>query len=154
MVAVAVQGAVCAASHLQVQYLDGSGYRAALSAIARLEISGEQMRLVGTGGEVLAEGNLFDEVRAVLLTDAPPSSGLGAEASAGRVAVYPNPATDVLAVSGLQAGQAVRLFTADGRLAATATADADGQARVQAQPLPGGTYLLQAGTHIVKVIKQ
>lgn len=154
MLAVAVQGALCAASHLKVQYLDGSDYQAALSAIARLEITGEQMRLVGTGGEVLAEGNLFDDVRAVMLTDAPPASGLGEEALAGRIAVYPNPATERVTVSGLQAGETVRIFTTDGRLATTATADANGQAQVQARPLPGGTYLLQAGTQIVKVIKQ
>lgn len=154
MLALAAHSVLCAATHLQIEYLDGSDYKAALSAIARLEIAGDKLCLVGTDGEVLAEGNLFDDVRAVVLTDIPPASGLDGAGAADGITVYPNPTTDLLMVSGLQNGEMVRVFTADGRLAASTSAGNDGKACLQTGTLANGTYLLQAGIQIVKIIKQ
>ena len=151
----AAPGFVCAAPHLKIECLDGTDYQSALSAVARMEVDGDMLRLVGQNGDVLAEKGLYNEVKKVLFfEDGGTESGIEEIAAENGIAIYPNPTSDVLTVSGIGAGETVRVFTTDGRLVMTAQADSDGNGMLQVSSLNEGVYLLQAGMQIVKFIKE
>lgn len=75
------------------------------------------------------------------------------EVSDNPLRVYPNPTADHLIVSGLEDGATLRVYTRDGKLLETATAQGN-TATLQVSHLSQGTYLLQINTTVVKFIKQ
>ena len=62
--------------------------------------------------------------------------------TADALAVYPNPASNLLNVSGLAVGAEARLVSLAGKVVATAQADARGVAVLDVVTLPAGEYLL------------
>ena len=62
--------------------------------------------------------------------------------AADALTVYPNPASDLLNVSGLAVGAEVRLVNLAGAVVAVAQADAQGAAALDVATLPEGEYLL------------
>ena len=71
---------------------------------------------------------------------------------AAAVTVYPNPANNVLNVSGLAAASEVRLVSLAGQVVATAQTNAQGCAAIEVSTLPEGEYLLITPAATRKVV--
>ncbi len=69
-----------------------------------------------------------------------------------QFAIYPNPTSDELHIRGIKQTTAVTLFDLQGRTVANTTLTEDGT--LQIANLTAGTYVLQVGNEIVKIIKQ
>ena len=56
---------------MRIEYLNGEEYKATISSIARWEIDGtnEKFRLVALDGTLLAERNLYDDIRRIVIFD-------------------------------------------------------------------------------------
>lgn len=70
------------------------------------------------------------------------------------VAVYPNPAQNVLFVEGLNSNDIVRIYDLNGKLIDMSESNNEGIVMLSVSDLPEGVYLLQIGVEIVKFIKQ
>ncbi|MDR1372979.1 MAG: leucine-rich repeat protein, partial [Dysgonamonadaceae bacterium] len=68
------------------------------------------------------------------------------------IAVAPNPASDYITVSGLQAGQTLRFFDQYGRLLLTQTAKGESET-ITVRDLPQGVYIVRVNGQTVKIIK-
>ena len=77
----------------------------------------------------------------------------GVEDLTAKVHVYPNPTMESIVVSGMQAGQTLRVFSLDGKIL-SATTTTSGNTEVYVGNLSNGAYLLQIGAEVVKFIKE
>lgn len=144
-------GYLVAETTLRIEYVDGADYTTALSVVGRWEFTDGKFILVSTSGEVLAEkANVYDVRRVVFKSDDTPTDVENMEA---ELAVYPNPTQDVVYVNGLESGETVRIYSLEGRLLMSEVAQGDGRVQFNVASLAEGTYLLQMGTEIVKIIK-
>lgn len=144
-------GYLVAETTLRIEYVDGADYATALSVVGRWEFTDGKFILVSTSGEVLAEkANVYDVRRVVFKSDDTPTDVKNMEA---ELTVYPNPTQDVVYVNGLESGETVRIYSLEGRLLMSEVAQGDGRVQLNVASLAEGTYLLQMGTEIVKIIK-
>ena len=144
-------GYLVAETTLRIECVDGADYATALSVVGRWEFTDGKFILVSTSGEVLAEkANVYDVRRVVFKSDDTPTDVENMEA---ELTVYPNPTQDVVYVNGLESGETVRIYSLEGRLLMSEVAQGDGRVQLNVVSLAEGTYLLQMGTEIVKIIK-
>lgn len=144
-------GYLVAETTLRIEYVDGADYTTALSVVGRWEFTDGKFILVSTSGEVLAQkANVYDVRRVVFKSDDTPTD---VENMESELAVYPNPTQDVVYVNGLESGETVRIYSLEGRLLMSEVAQGDGRVQFNVASLAEGTYLLQMGTEIVKIIK-
>ena len=73
--------------------------------------------------------------------------------SNSAIQVYPNPVQSQLIISGLQEEQVVRIYSLQGQLISSSSAESN-TAVLDVSGLQLGDYLLQVGAEIVKFIKQ
>ena len=71
-----------------------------------------------------------------------------------NLAIYPNPATDWLYISGAAPGAAISLHAPDGQLLYQGTTSAEGVASIELVVLAPGYYILQVGSDTKQIIKQ
>ena len=137
---------------LRIEYLDGAELTTALSVVGRWEFTDGKFILVSTDGEVLAEkASVYDVRRVVFKADLGPN--VETDDATVQLTVYPNPTQDVLFVDGLTEGEVVRIYSLEGRLLMSEVALQGGAVQLRVASLAEGTYLLQIGTEIVKIIK-
>ena len=137
---------------LCIEYLDGAELTTALSVVGRWEFTDGKFILVSTEGEVLAEkASVYDVRRVVFKADLGPN--VETDDATVKLTVYPNPTQDVLFVDGLAEGEEVRIYSLEGRLLMSELALQGGAVQLRVASLAEGTYLLQMGTEIVKIIK-
>lgn len=145
-------GYLVAETTLRIEYVDGADYATALSVVGRWEFTDGKFILVSTSGEVLAEkASVYDVRRVVFKADLGPTVEM--DDATAQLTVYPNPTQDVLFVDGLTEGETVRIYSLDGQLLMSEVALHDGAVQLSVASLAEGTYLLQMGTEIVKIIK-
>ena len=72
---------------------------------------------------------------------------------ANDMCIYPNPATDVLFVDGMNAGDVVKVYTIDGLLVKEQQMGS-AEASINVNDLSAGTYFLQVNEKVVKFIKK
>lgn len=131
---------------LTVEWLDGSSQTEAISKVGRIELIGDQVKLVDLQGNVLATSERT-KLRKISFVE----NGTVVEnhLSDAKISVYPNPTTDVLYIKGLEEGEEVRLFDAEGRmLKSTQSAEMD------MEDVATGVYFLQVRMQVLKVIKK
>lgn len=137
---------------LRIEYLDGAELTTALSVVGRWEFTDGKFILVSTDGEVLAEkASVYDVRRVVFKADLGPN--VETDDATVQLTVYPNPTQDVLFIDGLTEGEVVRIYSLEGRLLMSEVALQGGAVQLNVASLAEGTYLLQMGTEIVKIIK-
>ena len=137
---------------LRIEYLDGAELTTALSVVGRWEFTDGKFILVSTEGEVLAEkASVYDVRRVVFKADLGPN--VETDDATVQLTVYPNPTQDVLFIDGLTEGETVRIYSLEGRLLMSEVALQGGAVQLRVASLAEGTYLLQMGTEIVKIIK-
>ena len=140
---------------MRIEYLNDEEYKATISSIARWEIDGanEKFRLVALDGTVLAERNLYDDIRRIVIFDDNEGNTVNTEDNLLSISVFPNPTQEMLYVDGINAGETIRIFSLDGQMLLSSTAGND-TLSLSVASLTNGVYLLQIGTEIVKFIKQ
>ena len=140
---------------MRIEYLNGEEYKTTISSIARWEIDGanEKFRLVALDGTVLAERNLYDDIRRIVIFDDNEGNTVNTEDNLLSISVFPNPTQEMLYVDGINVGETIRIFSLDGRMLLSSTAG-NGTISLSVESLSNGVYLLQIGTEIVKFIKQ
>ena len=140
---------------MQIEYLNGEEYKTTISSIARWEIDGanEKFRLVALDGTLLAERNLYDDIRRIVIFDDNEGSIVNTEDNLLSISVFPNPTQEMLYVDGINVGETIRIFSLDGQMLLSATSNND-TLSLSVASLTNGVYLLQIGTEIVKFIKQ
>lgn len=140
---------------MRIEYLNGEEYKTTISSIARWEIDGtnEKFRLVALDGTLLAERNLYDDIRRIAIFDDNESGAVNTENNLLSISVFPNPTQEMLYVDGINAGETIRIFSLDGQMLLSSTVG-NGTISLSVESLSNGVYLLQIGTEIVKFIKQ
>ena len=140
---------------MRIEYLNGEEYKTTISSIARWEIDGanEKFRLIALDGTLLAERNLYDDIRRIVIFDDNESGAVNTENNLLSIKVFPNPTQEMLYVDGINAGETIRIFSLDGQMLLSSTAG-NGTISLSVESLSNGVYLLQIGTEIVKFIKQ
>lgn len=138
---------------LYVYVLSGENYVAALENIGSMTIADKTLRLYAMDGTLLTEHSL-DNVKKITFKEDPldimVDEVLKEEFS---LKAYPNPTQDALYLSGLEEGETVRIFTTDGRLLQSFTADGP-EMQLEVSSYRKGIYILQAGINIIKFIKE
>lgn len=71
-----------------------------------------------------------------------------------NLAIYPNPATDWLYITGAAPGASVSLHALDGQLLYQSTTSAVGATSIELVALAPGCYILQVGSDKKQIIKQ
>lgn len=140
------------ATTLKVEYLSGEDYSIALSALGRIELTGDKFLLVSHTGEILIEKTSVYDVDKIVFTN--DNSDVAIDETISQHIVYPNPTNEALCIENVIAGQIIRIFSLDGRLLSTTEATADGLLTLNLSTFSQGTYFLQIDTQITKIIKQ
>ena len=136
---------------LRIEYLDGAELTKMLSVVGRWEFTDGKFILVSTEGEVLVEkASMYDVRKVVFKSELTP---VATDETTAQLTVYPNPTQDVLFIDGLTEGETVRIYSLEGRLLMSEVALQGGAVQLRVASLAEGTYLLQMGTEIVKIIK-
>ena len=140
---------------MRIEYINSEEYQATISSIARWEIDGanEKFRLVALDGTVLAERNLYDDIRRIVIFDDNEGNTVNTEDNVLSISVFSNPTQEMLYVDGINVGETIRIFSLDGQMLLSSTAGND-TLSLSVASLTNGVYLLQIGTEIVKFIKQ
>lgn len=134
-----------------IERLVGQDLTYALAQVGKLTFANDSVYLVAHEGNILGK-EAKAKTRKIIFgnaetpTDAP-------EVSISNIHVYPNPTSDHLTISGLEAGTVIRIYANDGKLLETTTAD-NNTATLPVSHLAQDTYLLQINTQIIKFIKQ
>ena len=104
-----------AETSLFIDYLSDDESEFALSVIGRIEIKDEVFRLIDVNGEVIASCDLY-EVRKIVFQESSVITNVDDLDMGSIVAVYPNPAQNVLFVEGLNSNDIVRIYDLNGNL--------------------------------------
>ena len=128
---------------------DGSQRQELLEDVDRIEIGATALTIKSVGGA--SETMDYNNIDRILI---------GAEWTAvqritapGEIAVWPIATTDIVNISGLEAGTPVNVFDIKGAVAANAVATGEITSLSLGQ-LPSGVYVVTAGNQSVKIIKK
>lgn len=134
---------------INVLYLDGQAHEVAMSRVAKLTVSGDDILLVAKDGSTVATHAVADIDRIDLTATA---AGVGkVQGDATAIKVRANGYT--ITAEGMTDGKTLEVYTAAGKLAAKATARG-GKATVDAASLAAGVYVIKAEGQSLKVVKQ
>ena len=137
-------------SELVVQFSDGSTTVYALSQ--QPVVAFEGVNLVITAGEAKAT---FARTEVSQFFFRPVGTGIGKLSSGAPERRVRFAAPDLIAVSGIAEGDALRLVTVDGRTAAATIDRAAGIANISLAGLPTGVYILKINqTNTIKIFKK
>ena len=142
---------VTAQTHLVVQPLTGGEQQYAVAQIGKIQFADDVMQLYDLTGELLGSTPVAEVGKIVFGEQGEPTAI--SEANGLAVQVFPNPAQETIEVRGLKGEQTVRVYSLQGQLMQSATT-VNGEAQLHVGGLQNGTYLLQAGAQVVKIIKE
>lgn len=71
----------------------------------------------------------------------------------GGVAIYPNPAKNVINISGVEEGESIKIMDITGQILLTTKADSD-KTEINISKYSRGIYFVVAGENVIKFIKQ
>ena len=143
-----------AKDYLTIEQLSGNDKQFAIELIGQVRFANDAMFLYDKSGAELGNTHLKDIGKIVFRKDAITNSQTSMQNTQNySVLVYPNPTKDVLIVNGVQPNTTIRIFNLQGQLI-TATPVKEENAEVYVGNLLHGTYLLQIGAEIVKIIKK
>ncbi|MCM1067091.1 MAG: T9SS type A sorting domain-containing protein [Muribaculaceae bacterium] len=147
--AVAMPASAAAEKGVVVISADGTRTEATLADVQRIDIGKESLTLHHSGGQ--KHEVAFADLDRILI---------GAETSAvkdliGRtdIAIWPTRTSSTVSATGLEPGCTFAAHSTAGALVAKATADADGNATIDLSSAAAGVYIVSAGKHSVKIIK-
>lgn len=137
-----------AAEGLIIEKLSGGDYQKALSAVGRLEISGDKLVVKSLTGEELSQMSLTDVRKITFGEVEDEATGLiSLVESAEGVKVFPNPAADFIEVQGGNGLVSILSLTGEVKLQSTASV-------ISLKGLAQGAYLVLVNNQIFKIIKK
>lgn len=134
-----------------IERLVGQDLTYAIAQVGKLTFANDSVYLVAHEGNILGKEAQAKTHKIAFSNVENPTDA--SEVSICDFHVYPNPTSDHLTISGLEAGTVIRIYANDGKLIETTTAD-NNTATLPVSHLAQGTYLLQINTQIIKFIKQ
>ena len=136
---------------LVIEQLSGSDMQYALELIGSIRFENEEMFLYNNKGEVL--GNTpINNIGKIIFSPMTDDTTSIDNAHASNVRIYPNPTQDILIIDGAPQGQTLRLYNIQGQILTSAQINGL-NTEINVANLQQGTYLLQIGAEIVKIIK-
>ena len=132
---------------LVVHLTDGTSVGFLLAERPRVTFAGDSLRIVSSVAEAVV---LRSEVRRFEFVADAASSVVDVPTASGECVITEN----LLSVSGLDAGEAVRLYSLDGRLLRTAGASAAGVAYLSTDGLSAGVYVINFKSTTLKFLKK
>lgn len=136
---------------LYVYLLTGESYQEALENIGSMTIADKTLRLYALDGQMLYEQSLKDVKKLTFKEDLSVEEIISGQPV--QLKAYPNPTQDAITISGLKEGETVRIFSTDGQLLKTFTAEGS-EMQIEVSSYRKGIYILQAGINIIKFIKE
>lgn len=136
---------------LYVYLLTGESYQEALENIGSMTIADKTLRLYALDGQMLYEQSLKDVKKLTFKEELSVEEIVGGQQV--QLKAYPNPTQDAITISGLKEGETVRIFSTDGQLLKTFTAEGS-EMQIEVSSYRKGIYILQAGINIIKFIKE
>lgn len=133
---------------LNVLYLDGQQHEIAMSKVAKLEMSGDNILLIGKDGNTVATHSVAD-VDKIELT--PSTTGIATTTTSNAIKVKSNGYS--ITADGMTDGSMLEVYTAGGKLVGKATAKS-GSATINASSLTNGVYVVKAEGQSVKMVKK
>ena len=140
--------AAAADGKINVLYLDGQAHEVAMSAVAKLEVSGSDIVLIGKDGNTVATHAIADIDKIGLISAA---AGINQTKAAKTIKVRSNGYT--ITAEGMTDGKLLEVYTASGKLAGKAVAHG-GKATIDAAGLTQGVYIVKAEGQSLKLVKQ
>lgn len=128
---------------LVVEKTDGTQHVKDIAVIGKWVFVGTDLQLLDKQGNILATEAIAN-VRKIVFSNEPTAVE---NVEQENIVVFPNPTHDVLYIKGIEA-QTLRVFDLQGRVVVM-----NEGTEVDVKHLPVGTYLLQIGTQVVRVIK-
>lgn len=132
---------------LVVHLTDGTSVGFLLAERPRVTFAGDSLRIVSSVAEAVI---LRSEVRRFEFVADAASSVVDVPTASGECVISENQ----LYVSGLDAGEAVRLYSLDGRLLRTAGASDAGVAYLSTDGLSAGVYVINFNSTTLKFLKK
>lgn len=140
--------AVAGDTKVNVLYLDGQSHVVAMSQVAKLEVSGPDVKLVGQDGAVVATHKIADIDKIDLSGTA---AGIGKVKEGTAITLRSNGYT--LTAEGMTDGKALELYSASGKLVGKTVARG-GKATLNAASLASGVYVVKAQGQSLKMVKR
>lgn len=137
---------------LVIEQLSGSDMQYALELIGSIRFENEEMFLYNNKGEVLGNTPINNIGKIVFATTTEGTTSIDNARSSTNIRIYPNPTQDILIIDGLPQGQTIRVYNMQGQILTSVLIDGL-NAKINLANLQQGTYLLQIGAEIVKIIK-
>ena len=140
--------AVAGDTKLNVLYLDGQSHVVAMSQVAKLEVSGSDVKLVGQDGTVVATHKIAD-IDKIDLSGTP--AGIGKVQAGAAITLRSNGYT--ITAEGMTDGKTLELYSASGKLVGKTMARG-GKATFNAASLAAGVYVVKAQGQSLKMVKR
>lgn len=133
---------------VDVLYVDGSSHEVSISQVARLQVKGDDVVLLGQDSTAVATHKLADieKIRLTATTD-----GISKLATSSRLVFRSNGNT--VSVENIADGQTLEIYSANGQLVGKATAQG-GKATVSVASLANGVYAVKAQGQQLKMVKR
>ena len=135
------------AINLVIENANGKTQSQNVSLIGKWLFERDNLKLLDKEGNLLASESVLD-IRKIIFLESSDQTG-DKPIYEKAILIYPNPTQDILNIKGLNEKEVVRVYDIAGVLLFKTK---DTQINVSAYPT--GTYLLQIGTQVVRVIKQ
>ena len=142
---------IMAAESLKVTPLNGSDRVYAIQRIGKILFDNDIMYLYDFGGTLLGQTPVAD-IDKIAFTDEADNSAV-LNISRSSITVYPNPAQDIIELSGLEGQNIVRIYTLQGQMLKLFNVT-DDKVTLDVSGLDTGCYLLQTGAQVLRIIKE
>lgn len=135
-------------SKINVLYLDGQRHEVLMESVAKLEIDGDDVVLVGNDGVTVATHKIndIDKIELNASTD-----GISGAAAKDKIKVVSDGYS--VTAEGMTDGKMLEMYTSAGKLVGKAVAH-NGMATINATSLPSGVYVIKAQGQSLKVVKK
>ena len=137
---------------LQIELLSDADEQYAVSLIGQLRFDNDEMFLIDKSGVELGSTPVM-QIGKIVFPDQTDSPNSVSDVPISSVRVYPNPAMEKLIINGVQQSQIVRIYNLQGQQMSATLANGE-RAEIYVGNLQHGTYLLQIGAEVIKIIKQ
>jgi len=141
---------IMAELQLKIVPLGNAEQQVAVEKIGKITFIDNVMYLYDNQGKQLGYTNV-ENIAKIVFSDGETTSLEGT--SEPSIQVYPNPTQESIYIKGVERGQTVRIYSLQGQQI-TSTIITGDELQLYVGNIQNGTYLLQVGAQIVKLIKK
>lgn len=141
-------GAEAQTGKVDVLYVDGTSHEVSISKVAKLQVQGDDVVLLGSDDAAIATHKVAD-IEKINLTAT--TSSISKQSDSSRIVFRSNGNT--VSAEGIANGETLEIFSTNGQLLAKATARS-GKATADVASLPSGVYVVKAQGQKLKMVKR